>query len=399
VVLTSYGRVTALPGVRTLLLVTGLARIPLAASGVTITLHVVLGLGRGYGEAGVVAAASTIGMALGGPLIGRLLDRRGLRQVVVLTTVATGVFWAFAPWLPFWGLIPLALVAGVLALPVMSIARQAMAAVLPTDDSYRRPAFSLDSILTEFSFMVGPAAGVFLTTAVSSTAAMLVVGSAIVVMGVWLGLFNPPVKSGAAENHEHVPVRSWLRGPMIAALVIAAAMVLIMAGSEVAIVAVLRQVGQVDWAGMVIAVWCLASIVGGFVHGAMSRPLPLILLISLIGVLTLPVGLFGGQWWMLALALVPSGLLCAPTFASTSEAVTRLAPESVRGTVMGVYQSAFTTGAAIGAPLIGYVMDNSAPAWGFVAAGVVGLLGTAVGMALGGNKLGLPQPSSSLSAS
>jgi MFS family permease len=102
---------------------------------------------------------------------------------------------------------------------------------------------------------------------------------------------------------------------------------------------------------------------------------------------------------MLALALVPSGLLCAPTFASTSEAITRLAPESVRGTVMGVYQSAFTTGAAIGAPLIGYVMDNSAPAWGFVAAGAVGLLGTAVGMALGGNKLGLPQPSSSLSAS
>src|SRR5689334_17794332 len=113
---------------RTLFLVTGLARIPLAASGVTITLHVVLGLGRGYGEAGVVAAATTIGMALGGPLIGRLLDRRGLRQVVLVTTAATGVFWAFAPWLPFWGLIPLAFVAGVLALPVMSISRQAMAA-------------------------------------------------------------------------------------------------------------------------------------------------------------------------------------------------------------------------------------------------------------------------------
>ena len=398
-VLTSYGRVARLPGVRTLFLVTGFARIPLAASGVTITLHVVLGLGRGYGEAGVVAAATTIGIALGGPLIGRLLDRRGLRRVVVLTTIATGVFWAAAPWLSYWGLIALSFVAGFLSLPVMSIARQAMAALLPSDDSYRRPAFSLDSVLTEMSYMVGPAAGVFLTTALSSTAAMLIVGAAMVFAGVWLYFFDPPMKSGEAEHAEHVPVLSWLRGPMIAALVIAAAMVLIMAGSEVAIVAVLRQVGQVDWSGLVIAVWCLASIIGGIVHGAIPRPVPLIVLISLIGVLTLPVGLFAGEWWTLALALVPSGLLCAPTFSSTSEVVTRLAPESVRGTVMGVYQSAFTTGAAVGAPLIGFVIDNSAPAWGFVATGAVGLLGTAVGVALGGRKLSQPQPSSSLSAS
>lgn len=398
-VLTSYGRVTRLPGLRTLFLVTGFARIPLAASGVTITLHVVLGLGRGYGEAGVVAAATTIGMALGGPLLGRLIDRRGLRRALLVSTVATGGFWGAAPWLPYWGLTVLALVGGVLALPVMSIARQAMAALLPGDDSYRRPAFSLDSVLTEFSYMVGPATGVFLTTTLSSTAAMLIVGSSMVVSGVWLYVFDPPVKSGDTEDHDHVPVLSWLRGPMIAALVIAAALVLIMAGSEVAIVAVLRQVGQVDWSGLVIAVWCLASIIGGIVHGAMARPVPLVVLITVIGVLTLPVGFLAGQWWTLALALAPSGLLCAPTFSSTSEVVTRLAPESVRGTVMGVYQSAFTTGAAVGAPLIGFVMDNSAPAWGFVAAGAVGLLGTAVGVGLGGRKLGQTQPSSSLSAS
>jgi predicted MFS family arabinose efflux permease len=92
-------------------------------------------------------------------------------------------------------------------------------------------------------------------------------------------------------------------------------------------------------------------------------------------------------------------LLCAPTFSSTSDAVTRLAPESVRGTVMGVYSSAFTVGAAIGAPLIGFVMDNSMPLWGFVAAGGVGLLGVATAVALGGHKLSQRQLSSSLSAS
>jgi len=399
VVLTSYGRVAALPGVRVLFVVTGLARIPIAAAGVTITLHVVLGLGRGYGEAGAVAAATTIGLAVGGPLLGRMIDRRGLRQAVLLTTIATGVFWSAAPWLSYWGLIALSFVGGVLSLPVMSIARQAMVALLPEDDSYRRPAFSLDSVLTELSYMVGPAAGVFLTTALSSTAAMLIVGATMVAAGIWLYVFDPPVKAGENEHTEHVPLLSWLHGPMIAVLVIAGTMVLIMAGAEVAIVAALRATGQVGWSGLVIAVWCLASVVGGIVHGAMRRPLPLVVLMTLVGVTMVPVGLLSGQWWLLALALVPNGLLCAPTFSSTSDAVTRLSPESVRGTVMGVYSSAYTTGAAIGAPMIGFVMDNSAPTWGFVAAGGVGLLGTAISVVLGGRKLSQAQLSSSLSAS
>ncbi|MFC0546616.1 MFS transporter [Kutzneria chonburiensis] len=398
-VLTSYGRVTALPGVRMLFVVTGLARIPVAAAGVTITLHVVLGLGMGYGEAGAVAAATTLGMALGGPLMGRLLDRRGLRRVLLLATIAAGVFWAAAPWLPYWGLMVLSFVGGLLALPVMSIGRQAMVALLPEDDSYRRPAFSLDSVLTEISYMVGPSAGVFLTTAFSSTTAMLCVGTGTVLSGVWLYVLDPPVKSEEAAQHGHVPLLSWLRGPMIAVLVLAGAMVLIMAGAEVAIVAALRVSGQVGWSGLVIAVWCLASVVGGIVHGAMRRPLPLVVLMALVGVTMVPVGLLAGQWWLLALALVPNGLLCAPTFSSTSDAVTRLAPESVRGTVMGVYSSAYTVGAAIGAPLIGFVMDNSMPLWGFVAAGGVGLLGVATAVALGGHKLSQRQLSSSLSAS
>lgn len=398
-VLTSYGRVTALPGVRILFVVTGLARIPVAAAGVTITLHVVLGLGMGYGEAGAVAAATTIGIALGGPLLGRMIDRRGLRQAVLLSTIAAGVFWAAAPWLSYWGLIVLSFAGGLLALPVMSIARQAMVALLPEDDSYRRPAFSLDSVLTELSYMVGPSAGVFLTTTFSSNTAMVCVGVGTVLSGVWLYVLNPPVKAGEEEHTEHVPVRSWLRGPMIAVLVIAGTMVLIMAGAEVAIVAALRESGQVGWSGLVIAVWCLASVVGGIAHGAMRRPLPLVVLMTLVGLTMVPVGLLAGQWWLLALALLPNGLLCAPTFSSTSDAVTRLSPESVRGTVMGVYSSAYTTGAAIGAPLIGFVMDSSTPAWGFVAAGAVGLFGTAVSVALGGRRLSRTQLSNSLSAS
>lgn len=77
-----YRRVLALPGVRSLLLVSLLARLPVTAVVVTLTLHVVLDLERGYGAAGLVGAAITAGAALGAPVLGRFVDRYGLRPIV-----------------------------------------------------------------------------------------------------------------------------------------------------------------------------------------------------------------------------------------------------------------------------------------------------------------------------
>ncbi|MBA8928967.1 MFS family permease [Kutzneria viridogrisea] len=364
---------------------TFLARVPVAGAGVALTLHVVLGLGMGYAAAGLVGAASTIGMAIGGPLLGRLVDRRGLRAMLLLTTVAEVLFWGTAPWLPYPALVVLSLVLGVLTLPVMSVSRQATAALVPP--AQHHTAFSLDSVFTEAAFMVGPAISVLIATSLSTVTALLTIGSTIVLSGVLLYLVNPPVRGEDAARAEPVPRRSWLRGPMIAVLVITSAVVMVMAGTEVAIVSVLNTTGEVSWSGLVIALWCLASIIGGLVHGARRTPLHPVLLIGLIGLFTVPVGL-AGNWWALALLMIPSGLLCAPTVAATSGLVVRLSPESARGEAMGIYQSALTIGVAVGSPLVGAVVDRSTPAWGFVTIGIAGLLAASLALLLGGRVLG-----------
>ncbi|MHA6792159.1 hypothetical protein ACVGVM_01345 [Pseudonocardia bannensis] len=51
-----------------------------------------IGLGHGYAAAGAVGAAGTIGTAVGAPLLGRLVDHRGLRTMIVLTLCAEVVF-------------------------------------------------------------------------------------------------------------------------------------------------------------------------------------------------------------------------------------------------------------------------------------------------------------------
>jgi len=47
-------------------------------------------------------------------------------------------------------------------------------------------------------------------------------------------------------------------------------------------------------------------------------------------------------------------------------------PESARGEAIGRSTAAFTLGNAMGAPLAGFVIDQSSPAFGFVAVGAVG---------------------------
>ncbi len=156
--LAPYRSVLGLPGVRPLLIVAILARIPSVAAGVTLTLHVVLELDRGYFAAGLVGTASTVGAAIGAPLLGRMVDRRGLRPVLVVCTIAEGVFWSIAGSLPYPLLLVLALVSGVLMLPVFSVVRQSLAALVPPEQ--RRPAYALDSMSVELSFMIGPALAV-----------------------------------------------------------------------------------------------------------------------------------------------------------------------------------------------------------------------------------------------
>jgi predicted MFS family arabinose efflux permease len=377
--LAPYRQVLSLPGVRALMLVALVARIPVVAVGVTLTLHVVLDLRGSYAAAGTLGAVFTVASAVGAPLLGRLVDRRSLRTVLGLSTAAEGVYWAVAPSLNYAALLVASLLLGLLTMPVFSVVRQSIAALVP--EAQRRQAYALDSMAVELSFMVGPAAAVLLVTKTSPTFAMYAVGAAIVLAGLLLYVQNPPVR-GDGEQHgdlRRVPRRQWLRPRFVALLVISAATTATLAGTDIALVAELRGTGQVAWIGVVLAAWGAYSMAGGFVYGAVHRTVPTVVLLGLLGAFTIPVGLVNGAGW-LALALIPAGALCAPTLASGADAISRIVPAAARGEAMGLHSSALTLGLAAGAPLAGAVIDATAPAWGFAVVGAV-TLGVALALA------------------
>ncbi|GAA4438723.1 MFS transporter [Actinokineospora soli] len=352
-----YRAVFALPGVRALMVVMFFARVPMTAGAMVLTLHVVEGMGRGYGAAGLVAAAATIGMAVGSPTMGGVVDRRGLRRMLVLVTVGETLFWATARFLPYPVLVAAAFAGGLLMVPVMSIGRQAIAALVGED--LRRTAYSVDSVSVELTYMIGPAAAVALVTQVSTTAAMTAMAAGVCAVGLVLFWMNPRVRAADEADQPKVPRREWLTPRLLGVLAIGAGAVFVLAGTEVTALAALRETGQLEWTGVVYAVICVSSATGGLVHGAVRRSLPQMTLVVLLSVLVIPAGLLGGAWWLLALALVPTSFVCAPTIAATGEEVARLAPAGSRGEATGLQSSAFTLGSAAGAPVVGFVVDKS----------------------------------------
>lgn len=359
-----------------------LARAAITADVMALMMYVVLGLDMSYVAAGGVAAALTAGVALGGPLLGRLIDWRGMRTVLLVTVVLQVVFWLSVPILPYGILLGAAFAAGLLMVPAQPVTRQAIAAM--TTAGQRRAAFALEAVQGELSYMVGPAVVILCAAKMSPGVVAWGVGAAIVAGGAGIALLNPPLRAedeadaGAAGRP---PLREWLGVGMIAVLTMAFGATTLLSGVDLAIVATLEEAGQVSWAAVVVAVFGGASVAGGLIYGALPRPLPTWLLLGLLGLVTIPAGL-AHDWPWLCVAVVGAGLLTAPTLSTVADTVSRLAPASVRGEATGLQASAQCAGFALGSPLVGVAIDVSVPAGGFAAAGLAGLAAALTGCLL-----------------
>lgn len=232
----SYRRVLALPRVPATMALMFFTRLPMTAMGFTLTLHVVTDLGRGYGAAGLVGTTTTLGSALGAPLVGRMIDRHGLRPVVATCGVVSTAYWVSAPHLSYFALVAVALSAGMLVTPASSIARQVLTALVPV--AHRRSAYSLDTISLESSFMIGPAAGIAVATQLSSSVALTGIGVCFALTTVALCWFNPPIRhEDEVVTSSRPPLRNWLTRGLTATLLIGAGALFCLVGTELATLA------------------------------------------------------------------------------------------------------------------------------------------------------------------
>jgi MFS family permease len=143
----SYRRVFATPGLRSLLVVGLLGKVPAIGVPAVLLVQVVQGLGLGFGPASVVSAAWTLGVGVGAPFQGTAMDRYGLRPLIAVVVLAQVAFWGFAPLLPYPLLVAAALAGGLLNVPAFTVVRLGLAVLV--DDDIRHTAYVADSITTD----------------------------------------------------------------------------------------------------------------------------------------------------------------------------------------------------------------------------------------------------------
>ena len=375
----TYGDLARIPTVRRILVLGLLVRIPLWSAAVVLTLHVVSHLHRSYTEAGLLEMAYSLALAVSGPWRGRRLDQVGLRASLVPSLVVMAACWSVAPWVGYWGLLVFVVVAGAFTMPIFSIVRQVLIGAVP--DEQRTAVLSVDSVVVEFSFMIGPVLGVLAATYLPTPVALLICQLGVVIGGVAVWLVNPPFGVDQRNDAPRRRIREWLSPAVLAILAVSATAVLILTGEDLGTVAALREMHHTTSIGWVLALWGLGSAVGGIVYGALRRHPPAPVLLILLAGSTTMVALADGRT-MFTVLLFVSGLFCAPTITATIDDLSRTVPANVRGEAMGWHGSALTLGGAAGAPLVGWGIDHGGWQGGFELAGFVGLAMALMGLAV-----------------
>ncbi|GAA2980365.1 MFS transporter [Streptomyces flavovirens] len=202
-----YLHILRRPSVFRLLTGSWVGRLPSAMAALAVPLAL-RDAGASYGFVGLAAGTFALSAAVGAPLVGRLIDRRGQTLILLITAVlAAAGFITIALTPDQWALVLLgAAVAGAATPPLEPCLRTLWPGLVPPDDL--ESAYALDSSAQELVFVAGPlvVAG---TVAVVSPAAVLWVQAALGIVGVLV------VATAGPSRRWRTEVRStdWL-GPL-----------------------------------------------------------------------------------------------------------------------------------------------------------------------------------------
>jgi MFS family permease len=296
----------------------------------------------------------------------------------------------------FWPFLVLVGLAALFTVPTFAITRSVL--INNTSLEHRTAALSLDGILSDITFMVGPVLGVVLATSVPTPVALFAcqMASVCAVAAIWWA--DPPISPPDRERAEPSSRSSgrghaWLNAGTVAVLAVTAVATFILVAEDLATIAAARHWHVPQAAGWLLALWGAGSLLGGIVYGALHRHPRAATVLAWLAASTVLVAVAADRL-VFAVLLTVSGALSAPTITSTADELSRLVPAANRTEAMGWHGSATTLGGAVGAPVAGLAIDQVGWQGGFVAVGVIGLLIAAVGMALRRTRalIGHPEP-------
>jgi len=354
------------PGVVRILLAPLTARLPFGMLTIIILLHIQLVYGN-YTQAGAILAAESVGQAIAGPLTSRLMGRMGMRTVLTISSVVcSGLLTVIA--LTHLPLIVVALIAFLIGLttpPVTPAVRTIYPKLVPGNKV--TALFSLDASAQEVIWVIGPVLAVFASTQLSTVHGLLIAAAFMLGGGIWFVL-SPEVGRVRIPRARRRFGAVLTRPTVIVSTVTGFFFVASFSALEAGIVAEFGHDGIES--GIVLAVFSIGSIIGGFLIGHRAiRPWTMVLrtLAPLAGTLLCLVSL--NPIWLCVVLLV-GGFGVAPMFAALFTIVSATVKFSETAEAYGWVNTGQLVGVALGSAVAGIAIDATGGTGGVIVSSV-----------------------------
>jgi MFS family permease len=391
-----YLRILRTPHVAALFLATTMVRLPFGINSLAILLFLRETTGS-FGVAGLGAGATAVGAGLGALLVARLVDRRGTGLLLPLALVHSTALLALVALgdagVGAGALVPLAGLVGVTFPPTGSVFRARFPRLLSADPMLVSRAYALDSIVIELSFIGGPLITALIVAFAGPGLALVV--SALLLAGgtAWFVAVLPREPRPTATSGND-PLGA-LTSPAVRLIAATTVPVGFCIGAvEVALPAFSHAEGAEELGGVLLALWSLASALGGLVYGARAAgrdPAGLFMRIAwLFPVASLPLAAASSPLTVAAAAML-AGLPMAPLIASRNELLSLVAPVRTVTEAFSWLMTALLAGSAAGAAVGGALVEAGGWELAVLAGAGVATLGALLSAA-GRNAL-VPAPS------
>ena len=365
-----------------------IGRMPMSMFGLGTVLLISAATGK-YGVAGTVSAVGSLGYAFTSPRIARLVDSQGQRRVLLpllmVFAVATAMLIAAVELhLPTWAFFVPGAIAGA-TMPSLGTLVRARWSVLLAGSPRLHAAFSFESVADELCFVIGPAAVTLLATEVFPASGVGAAALLCVLGTLWFAAqrgtepvaVRPDPPAAGQPGRPGRPAR--VRGAAAPGLVVLAPVYLLLGAMFVSIdlstVAFAQQFGHKPLAGFILGTYALGSATGGLWYGsrqwraAGEKRFALTLTLTVLGVAT-----FWAQPNLVTLTcgIYLCGLTIAPTLIAGFSLLEAQARPGRRTEAMSWLSSGIAVGVALGASVVGFVIDAHGPRLGYAFAALCG---------------------------
>ncbi len=385
--LARYTALLAQPTLRSAFAASVLGRLPIGIAGLSILMMARDATGS-FASAGVVAAWYVAGLAATAPVLGRVIDRYGPRSTLFCCALAfpsslAALVVALSMPAPLWLAFVLAAGAGA-AFPPITVCMRTFFKLRLKDDSLAT-AYSLESVLIELIFILGPVL-VAMFVAFASPAAAVLFAAACGCAGTLLFRDSEALRRWTIVERADSSLFGPLAEPGFVPLL---AVILCYATSfglvEIGTIAFATELNNDALAGVLLGIMSIGSAAGGIVYGSRSWRLPLArqfpLMLALMGLCVGPLALWSSSWAFGIWCLV-AGIAMAPALIMQSMLVARNARPEYSTEAFTWSTTGLLAGVGVGLTAGGLLLEHARSPAVFAAATALAIAAGAMSLLL-----------------